>query len=704
MEPLKLTVIHGALAGEPAGDYIEDVFGEGGFLAGKVPGYKPRPGQIKLARAIDRAIREGRHVIGEGPTGTGKSLAYSVPAVFHAVFNGKKVCVVTANKNLQRQIYAKDLVDLEKAVPWKFTYAIRKGHSSYLCLRNVENEEWRDLLFDKPSLSEKVEETAEWAKETATGDFEDSPGPPPAVWSAFSTSREDCDGRKCEYFEECYVKQAREKALGADVTVTNYHLFFLHLKMGAESKILPHFDIVILDEAHRAANTARNFFGVEITFNNIYRCLTNMHMVEMRGFKERGARLREEILAEANRVWDGLGQRARARRAVFNEKSTLDSERLEELLAKGAAFYIEVRDALTSGNGPMQQIEMFKKAPTAARNNADAKAYEKLADKCAERAIQLSDFRTVAGEGMVYFIEGSGVGEKAKYVKLKSKAVEVAGIMRGALFERYKTVVQTSATLAVRGGTGSDFAYLKREMGMGEMKDREPLSVEELVVDSPFNWPKQAMLVIPRSMPTFVTGSKDQEGADRWDAAVLDHLERTVNFARGRTLALFTSFRMLEKARDHLRATTRWRILVQGEGTNRELAERFQSDTDSVLLGTESFSEGVSIEGEACSCVVLDKIPFINGDDPVLLALAERARKRGNRAGVFASHMLPEAIISFKQRVGRLIRTVTDRGVVVCLDKRLLTQAYRTQFIKSIPPIRLEESVDAIGPFFNRVQ
>ncbi len=1007
MDKSKLVVLDGGTRPEPEGDYIQQVFGDGGFLAAQIPGYRPRDGQIKLARAIDRGIRDGHHVIGEGPTGSGKSFAYSVPAVYHAVFNAKRVCIVTANKNLQRQIYQKDLADLAKAVPWKFTYAIRKGHNSYLCLRNLNAGAWQQLLFDEPDNAEMINATNEWAETTITGDFEESPGAPPKVWASFSTSREDCDGRKCGDFDDCFAKKARDRAASAQIIVTNYHLLFLHLKLGAESKILPEFDVVIMDECfpagtlvgdnpieriqvgelvqsydeetgefvhrrvvrvfaskpsglvrltigarmivctpghpfltdrgwipahllhvgssvlscasesdhgrdamlrvrrdrswersrhgdlqvstpglllpgarngrstrfidavrngsirssaaakfgtdafqeshaqsrcaiedvysakgdrastadsrrqrnrpdssaeaaiqrspsgiewirsmgnretnsmaetsvrqsrhqllagyreqsaedrrrsrwvvprikdtktggcstgplpvwsrvdgievlesgsdgtygglcpdglvynlevegthtylvenvvvhncHRAANIAREFFGQEVTFGQIYRCVNAMHMVDVRGFKGKGQELRDKVLRATSVLWAELTRRARSRDHILSQKRPLPSEPLEALLEEAAQFYVDVAAALS----PQGSL-----VPLSVQKTAEGNAYAKLVGKCREKAVQLGEFRVVASEHTTYFIEGSGSEEKGKYVKLKSKAIEVGGLMRHALFGRYATTVQTSATLAVRGGNGSDFAYLRREMGMGPRQIDgvlDILEVEELVVESPFNWPKQALLVIPRSMPEF------KNNDETWDRAVCDHFEQIVNAVRGRTLGLFTSFRMLQKVKEHLRATTGWRILAQGEATNRELAEQFQADVGSVLLGTESFSEGVSIEGEACSCVVLDKIPFLNQDDPVIQAIDHRLKVRGGRENVFQTHMLPEAIISFKQRVGRLIRTVKDVGVVVVLDRRLLTKPYRTQFLKSIPPIRKEEGLNAIGPFLHGV-
>jgi ATP-dependent DNA helicase DinG len=664
--------------------YILEVFGEGGYLAQQIRNYKPRPGQIQLACSIDKAIREGRHVIGEGPTGTGKSLAYATPAAYHAVYSGKKIGVVTANKNLQRQVYKNDLQDLADAVPWPFTFAIRKGMGSYVCSRNLRENRWRDLLFEEPSLGQSIEETREWAERTSTGDFEDSPGPVGKVWAAFSTNRDDCDGRRCGDFEDCFVNHAKERAAGAHITVTNYHLFFLSMRF-PRGKILPAFDVVILDEAHRAANIARDFFGIELSFSAFYRCVTSLHMVdEVRGFKTKGKKLRDTYLGMVNAFFRGLGDRARARKNVLLP-GDCKSEGLEDLLEEIEEFYMRVAAAIEPDRTPESSLDSWQ-----AQLGAEAGRYCKLAEMCRKRRDELAEVRAADRQGMVYFVEGTGYEEKGRRVKLKSKAIEVGGYMRKVMFEPYPTIVQTSATLAIRGGGNgkSDFEYLHREMGMVGLD-----GIEELSVESPFDWPKQALLVIPRSMPEFKYGDTS------WDQAVCEHFEEILNAVGGRTLGLFTSFRMLDITSKYLRDNTSWNIMVQREATNRELADRFQEDTESVLLGTESFSEGVSIEGEACTCVVLDKIPFISKDDPVLQGI-----KRENPSGnVFESHMLPEAIISFKQRIGRLIRTVTDVGVVVVLDKRLLTKRYRHQFIKSIPPLRVEEDVAAIVPFLKRV-
>ena len=329
-----LSVLPGGL-GQPTADYIDDVFGPKGYLSKQVVGYRPRSGQIELARAIDKAIREGRHVIGEGPTGTGKSLAYSVPAAYHAVHNKKRVLIVTANKTLQAQIVNKDLKDLRNAVPWNFTYAVRKGIGSYLCARDYREKKWRSVEDEDPAV---VAETCDWADTTDDGDYETSPGPKPKIWMSFSTTNDECDGpKRCRDREDCFVIKAKDRAAGAHIVVTNYHLFYRHLShvaSGRPGSVLPPFDVAILDEAHNAANIARDFIGEEatVTFQTVYRCTTSLHLIDISSLKAQAFETRHVVMDEARRFWAEMTDRVRKNDRIFREPGDCKSEALEEHL------------------------------------------------------------------------------------------------------------------------------------------------------------------------------------------------------------------------------------------------------------------------------------------------------------------------------------------------------------------------------------
>jgi len=701
IQNVTLTLIDGGARQAPSTDYIIDVFGTEGYLAKLISGYQPRPGQLKLARSIDKAIINGHHVIGEGPTGVGKSLAYLVPAVFHAAFHGKKVMIVTGNKNLQRQIYGQDLADLDKAVPWGFTYSLRKGVSSYVCLRNLRAEAWRDHLGVGYSLLEEemINDTAAWAKVTATGDYEESPGlPDEKIWyECFATTSDECDRKACKDFIPCHVRAAKEKAEKVDLVVTNYHLFFLHRK-NPDQGILPNADIVIFDEAHKAAGIARDFMGDAIGYKSVLMRITGMKSVDVSGFKKRGGQLAADIRHALSDLWNWVAERSH-RKPIGLSVSEVPSQQLEMLLEQAEDFWQDLHIAVTPS----------KRRKVAPVTNIDAGRCETMQRLCVELRKLFEEFRVAPDMGKVYYAKKVGEGEKRRF-SLESKQIDVTSFMRHRVFESYPTVVQTSATLAIRGDNNerSTFAYQRSEMGMGGKVDGKPLEVDELVVESPFDWDRQALLVIPETMPDYAYD------CPRREQAVCDHFEQVVNTVKGRTLGLFSSFRMLKKVRAQLDANTDWRVLAQKDGPNRMLNDEFKSDISSVLLGCEVFSEGFSVEGEACTCVIIDKIPFVHGDDPILWGIDQNLKRRQaklraenkyvpRQENAFTVYQRPQGIISFKQRVGRLIRTVQDVGVVVVLDSRLAPRPkgknYREMFLRSIPPMRLSRKMIDIELF-----
>jgi len=338
------------------------------------------------------------------------------------------------------------------------------------------------------------------------------------------------------------------------------------------------------------------------------------------------------------------------------------------------------------------------KSPQAQKVRATAVEYLKAGSKCIKRSGDLEDFRKGATKGKVYFIKpGEKKNDKMTDPKLESKMVDVSGLMNHHLFKPYRTVVQTSATLAIKGtiNSGSDFDYVKREMGMNG------LDVEEATVASPFDYKSRSILVIPKDMPKYAWDSRE------WEEDVCKKFEKITDMMGGKTLGLFTSYRILHIVKDRLRKAGRYEVLVQGEGTNKALAERFQNDVNCILLGTKSFSEGMSFEGEACSCVIVDKLPFIPPGDPIAFGIKKRFLDSGDseataKSRVFTEYRLPEAIIDFKQRVGRLIRTETDFGVAVLLDNRLHTEKYRHQFMRSVAFDRMHSTINVIPGYMKK--
>lgn len=691
----------------PPGDYINSVFGNGGYLSKDIPNYEERPSQIALARSIDEAIRTRKHVIAEGPTGTGKSLAYAVPAAYHSVHSGRRFCIVTSNKTLQQQIYAKDLKALRAAVPWDFTYAIRKGIGSYLCerdlargkyerlLREVQAKRREDREPEDDELEAMIYATLDWAHNTEDGDSETIVGLAPnrKVWSQFSTDRDACDGRNCPQLGRCHAAKAKEKSEGVHIVVTNYWMFYLHVRNSTKeqpSVILPEFDVAIMDEAHNAAEIARGFWGLELSKWSIRRAIAGLRDIGLSEFEKEADQIWDKCWTEADKVWDYLNNRHKHGDIRLKEREQLHTKKLESNLDEAVRFYKKVGSVLD---------------PDRDRQDAQAKEHRgkagrlfKRAAKCADLQNKLELFRTLPmleedrWKRQVYYLESEG-GED---VKLLSKSLFVGAHLRHQLFDVYPTVVATSATLAIAGRTRGQFNHYKEEMGM------LGLDAIELTVDSPFKWKEHCLLVTPdeRTIPSYADDFKN------WEANIGPAIEKVIRLVKGRTMVLFTSLARMTAVQEHLAGCNLpFNVYTQGMLSPGELQRKFTEEVDSVLLGSKRFSEGIDVQGEACTCVIIDKLPFGQPGDPLLEGIGDmRAQEEGisKQDGgklAFMEHSVPEAIISFKQRMGRLIRTVSDCGVVVVLDDRLKKRSYGYRFQRSIPKVRQSSDLDEITPF-----
>ena len=612
--------------------YIDDVFGPNGHLAKRFEGYTPRPGQVAFARAVDAAIRDGEHLLGECPTGTGKSIGYSVPAAYHAAHHDKRVVIVTANIALQEQLVSKDLPLLREILPWKFSYALLKGRRNYLCHSRLHDGEMR--LRD-PSHAEMYEEITAWADRTRTGDVSELAfEPPAALWNLFSVSGEDCKGKDCAFQSKCFSYKAKARAGNAQIIVANYHLLFLHLQLRqatGQDLVLPSFDVLICDEGHKAADIARDFFGYRITRGSILWAGRRLHRINQDALAERLGRHGFAFFGALERYADSKAYQCRLR-----NENPIPWTPLYDALRDTADAYrriIDRADLDTDTRGDLRRLE--RRARTV--------------------AYQLREAMLLHYKSAVYFIEPLPKGG----VALASKYVDVEAPLRAALFEPTDTVVITSATLTTNNGS---FEYTKSELGIPEPR--------ELVVESPFDFHAQALFIVPKAIaaPT----------AQEFPAAVAETVKDVIELAGGRTLALFTSYRNLNQTHEHL-AGIGYRVLRQGEMPRTKLIETFRRDISSVLLGTESFWAGVDVPGEALSCVIIDRLPFASPDDPVLDAIRERDSQW------FRNYSLPRAIIAFRQGFGRLIRSTRDRGVVIVLDSRLATKPYGRMFLRSIP-------------------
>lgn len=631
-------------------DHVEAVFGAGGLLAARLPGYEARAGQLSLARAVDGAMREGRHVLAEAPCGTGKSLAYGVPAVFHARTRGRRVAIATANIALQEQLVGKDLPFLREVLPWPFTFAILKGRANYLCPdRRADTVARRNLDGLSAAERRQAEDILAWSETTVAGDVSELPFVPPArVWSRFSVSADECRGEACALVEQCPYEHARARAWTADIVVTNYHLLFAHLALReqiGQDVVLPPFDLLVCDEAHEAADIARDFHGFSVSEMAIRRLAGR---AEDAGHE----RLADLLRREAGEFFHLLACHARSKAYAgrLRRAGVVSAEALREALGS----LVAVAEARA------EDERLSRKA------RAEARTTSRLAETAAARLIEATE---IADPNKVYWIE---IDAKER-PHLKAKPIDVGPILRTSLFERTGSVVLVSATLA----TGGRFDFVRRELGV-------PEETAELVAETPFVFETQALLIVPEDLP-----DPREPGFPEAVASVMKHV---IDACGGRTLGLFTSYRVMNAVHEHISGNGH-RVLRQGDLPRQELTRIFKDDVASVLLGTDSFWTGIDVPGEALTALVIDKLPFPHPEDPLIDAICER------NPAAFRTCLLPRAIITLRQGVGRLIRTRADHGVVVLLDRRVADKAYGREILRSLPPMRSSRRLTSIPRF-----
>lgn len=582
---------------------------------------------------------------------TGKSIAYSVPAVWHAHHKNKRVVIATANNGLSEQLYTKDLPTLSDVLPWSFSFALLKGRANYACkARLADTSTWVQLAaLADDGHRRQGQDVLAWAKDTQTGDTSELPFiPEPQVWACVSVSADDCKGNGCPFRDTCFAEKAKQAAETADIIVTNYHLLFAHLAVRRETDqglVLPPFDYLVLDEAHEAADIARDFFGFTVSE---YAAIRLARFAEKLGNDELAQRLRREasgffsVVAEYARSPD---YECRLKQPGFASPAKL-LKPLAELVT--IARRIEEDETLDKEERAEGRIARRQASTTAAR---------------------LREATALSEPGNVYFIEMDSKGR----AKLGGKPVHVAKLLRDELFGRTESVTMLSATMTTAG----TFDFIRAEAGV-------PDDALEVVADSPFDFRRQALLIVPEGMP-------EPREPDFVEAAA-DVFKEVMELCDGRTLGLFTSYRNLNGVYERI-AGGRHRVLRQGELPRTELTRVFKEDVGSVLLGTESFWTGIDVPGEALTGLVIDKLPFPNMDDPVVDAICAKERN------AFSSYLIPRATIMLRQGVGRLIRSQGDIGVVVILDKRIAEKRYGPKFLKSLPPMLSSRRIQSISRF-----
>ncbi len=644
---------------------MHEIFGPEGLIAKAHPDYEYRPGQVQMAQAVMRAFEEKRHLIVEAGTGTGKTLAYLVPAVAAALGGNGRVIVSTGTKNLQEQLMEKDIPFLQSVLPRPFSATYMKGRGNYVCLSRLARAQSAPVLEGLEEV-DYFEEVTHWAQESEFGDRAELANLPESLsfWRHIDARSETCLGQKCPDFDPCFITRMRNRAQEADIVVVNHHLFFadLSLRNGNYGSVLPDYTAVILDEAHLIEDVASEYFGSQVSNYQIEDLVRDLGMIPIDDVQvdQELTRSAARLSRFADDFWmgfrDGRGEEGRypiipgtfARKKSNGE---FEATRLGEL-------YSVFENAIARVETTLDAIP--EKAPE----------IESLIRRLRQIRFDLEFIVTGPDKKFVYWLERRGRG-----VFLRASPIDVAGLLQDKLFDEVPTVVLTSATLS----SGGNFAFIRDRLGLD--------SAEDLIAESTFDYQRQAILYLPAAMP--------DPRSPQWRDAAVDEVIKILNATEGRAFVLSTSLAGMQSLYENVFAEIDYPCFVQGSAAKGQLLKRFRETPNAVLFATSSFWQGVDVRGEQLSCVIVDKLPFAVPTDPLVAARQRYIEDSGGSS--FYQYSVPQAIIALKQGLGRLIRSTTDRGVLAVLDPRLRTKGYGRTFLQSLPACRVTSQIDDLA-------
>jgi ATP-dependent DNA helicase DinG len=647
------------------GASLYEFFAPGGLLSRTHPGYEFRRGQLQMAQSVELALEEKRHLIVEAGTGTGKTLAYLVPAIR----SGKRVIISTGTKNLQEQLFHKDIPLLERALfpgsDEKLSVCYMKGRNNYLCRKKLYD------LTGQPVLSglEEIEHyrtIADWEASSETGDRAELTSLPEssALWHKIDARSDSCLGQKCSVWDCCFITEMHRKAMESDIIIVNHHLFFADLAIkqatdhAPDAGILPDAGIVIFDEAHELEDVAGNYFGVSISNGRTEELCRDVE-ISMQRNRMMSASISGALknLRDRSAFFFALLPPGDGRFAFENRRDFLE-ENGEEFMAvqHGLARLASELEGL-----PSKPEEVFN-----------------FIRRGAELQVQLGFVMESENKNTVFWIERRRGSRDRSNIFLQATPIDLAPILKSCVFDNLECAVLTSATLAV----GGSFEYMRRRLGLDY--------VRELVLPSHFDYESQALFYVPPDLPDPRT--------PQFTAIAADRIRRLLEITRGRAFVLFTSHAQMKEVYQRLLGELEFTMLLQGAAPKSALLEEFRLTPNAVLFATSSFWQGVDVQGDQLSCVIIDRLPFSVPTDPVVAARIKAIDADGGNA--FFQYQVPAAAIALKQGFGRLIRSLHDRGVLALLDNRILKKSYGKVFVDSLPAYRRTTDLADVERFF----
>jgi ATP-dependent DNA helicase DinG len=689
---------------------VESFLSEAGPVARRLDHFELRPQQVEMAAAVENAFNAGRHLIVEAGTGVGKSFAYLIPAIQQVVKHGKKVLISTHTISLQEQLIQKDIPFLRAVCGEEFSAVLCKGRSNYFCMRRAEQASRKaHNLFTDRKLLDDLYMIEDWAHDTKDGSLSDLPRQPAwQVWEKVCAEHGNCLGRRCKYYQPCFYQASRRRIANGQILVCNHAMFFSDLALRrAGASLLPDYDFVVLDEAHNIESVASDHFGLTLSESSIRHLLSSLFVERtQRGFLSTldsvdplaAVHAVGEAGVACDRMFEDLDQWLKTtgpRNGRIKDKSPVENQITAAMENLGKAL----KALQTQLNEKVPDKKLLSVLDDSPEGNHDPEQYELDKDRFELNSyIQRCNAMAVSAKALceqemtdsVYWLENNG--RTSRRLAWTCSPINVAPHLKANLFDGKVPVVLTSATLATVGqkpeagsqkpegenATGP-FAYFRSRIGLE--------TGDELQLGSPFDYEKQMTLYLETSLPL-----PDDPG---FLSQAMDRAMHYIRQTQGRAFVLFTSYAMLDRAAAILEpelAALGYPLLAQGKDLTRsQLLERFKRQDNSVLLGTDSFWQGVDVQGDALSNVIITKLPFAVPDKPLTESRLESIREEGGNP--FNEYSLPEAIIKFKQGFGRLIRSKSDRGIVVVLDKRLATKSYGKQFLAALPACNVKRVV-----------